>query len=96
MYEWECKSSDDLVGSGLQTEVKYINDDKEEWTVPALCAEKCVNKFPERGNECNFFSAGWDEKKGICYRERTSSASCPEGFNKDSTFTFHEIKRLSK
>jgi len=51
--------------------------------------EDCANRAGETGSQ--FFVYGTDSKAGKCYNEFTRSASCPEGWERDS-YNFYEIR----
>ena len=91
--DWECKSANEIVGRHYETEVKYLDDDKEQWTKPILCAHFCIEKY---GYNCNFLGLGWDNFKGECLWEKPGSGDCYEGFNDDARFAFMAIRRLGE
>eukprot|EP01043_Picozoa_sp_COSAG02_P012697 COSAG02_NODE_494_length_21161_cov_48.367534_8_plen_1392_part_00 len=55
------------------------------------CADACV---ASPYGQCNFFIYGIDGKAGNCYREVTSDASCPQGWERDS-YNFYSISRAA-
>ena len=61
---------------------EYLN----QFSNVGKCAEACKNK-----PGCNFFlyGTGW-WTKGFCYWEKTSSASCPEGWG-DYDYDFFQL-----
>ena len=60
------------------------------------CAAHCRAK-----DGCNFFVFGRTDittngAKGQCWWEKTSDASCPEGFESDTKYHFYELLDLGK
>ena len=53
------------------------------------CAGACARK-----PQCHFFIYGTDSKSTKCYWEKTSSASCPEGWQLDR-YDFYQLIRTS-
>ena len=51
------------------------------------CANACrIN------DQCSFFVYGTNSKEGRCYWEKTTSASCPQGWQNDN-FDFYALER---
>ena len=50
--------------------------------------EECADTCAAVGN-CRFFSFGKGESAGQCHHEFTEAATCPEGFQKDTSYDFY-------
>ena len=64
-------------------------DSSDEWlgkfSNVQECADECASK-----PKCQFFIYGTDVDSTKCYWEKTSSGSCPEGWDSD-TYDFYKL-----